>query len=103
MQGIIFIILVVSSWSLVWLVPSAMAGRRRRNKKKAYWSLLFMALSIELILSVASLQLSTLLELTTIGVIISPVFGSFAGGYFYWRITEYKDKIQPITHATRTR
>ncbi|MEN8169918.1 MAG: hypothetical protein ABFS08_06815 [Pseudomonadota bacterium] len=91
MKGIIFIILVVFSWSLVWLVPSAMAGRRRKNKKKVYWSLLFAALVIELILSISGLQISTLLEASDIGVIISPIFGSFAGGYFYWRITEYKD------------
>ncbi len=94
MQGIIFISSVIIAWGFIGFVPATLAGNRRRNKRPEYWLLLVIAIVIEVLAAVSILQIGMLLETGNFTVIIAPIIGSTIGGYFYWKLTLQKDKLQ---------
>ena len=96
MQSIILIFSVILAWSFIGFMPATLAGKRRRNKKNVYWLLLAIAIVIEVIVAVSLLQLGVLFEAGNYAAIIAPILASVIGGFFYWKVTLQKDKLENI-------
>ncbi|OIO68823.1 MAG: hypothetical protein CO186_08125 [Zetaproteobacteria bacterium CG_4_9_14_3_um_filter_49_83] len=80
-----FLLVINVAWGCVFMLPATLAGKRRSDGKPAYWHLLLVSWSLEVLSIIGTIKLFEILPLGTMAEpIITPLLASVIGGFSYW-------------------
>jgi hypothetical protein len=83
---LLFVFAVMLAWGSMWTIVLVMAAKRRRAGKNTYWLDCVAALVVELAIAAAISLISPW------GLLFGPLAGALAGGVYYFRMSEYRDR-----------